>query len=159
MDSWKELCKWRPESADEIMDLATSIRREFVNSRGAAKNLTPQGDHVYAHGLLFLRDALLLQVFQHAIKHGDPGLVLRVLKFWVYSFRGAGSTNYARECLEIFVQWNSGELTEEAKEALETSWFYNRWGKPGRFIASDQYLEHLNYWTKVGSSLLKYNYC
>lgn len=80
MSGWKELCGWRPENADEIMELAKEIRREFVNSREASRNLTPQGDHVYAHGLLFFRDALLLRVFQHAVKHGDPGLVLRVLK-------------------------------------------------------------------------------
>jgi hypothetical protein len=106
------------------------------------------GDHVLAHSVLFIRDALILQVFDHGLRSGDPGIVLRVLKFWMFSFRGAGQINYMRECLEVLLIWGH-EVSPELRSALEHSWFYNRWGKPGRFIALDLYLEHLNYWVKV----------
>jgi hypothetical protein len=134
-----------------VITLASDIRSRFVKPAETESYLTGEGDHVYAHGLLFLRDALLLRVFQHGIKTGDPGIVLRVIKFWFYAFRGSGKDNYARESLEILVQWGSGELTEEMKCALEATWFYNRWGLRNRFIPSDLYLEHLNYWLKVNN--------
>lgn len=69
--------------------------------------------------------------------------MLLVLKQWAYVFRGAGLTNYAREALEILATW-SAELPEPLQKNLERAWFVNRWGKKGRFIAADLYIEHLN---------------
>lgn len=130
------------------------IRKKYISSAEAEDCLASnEGDHVYAHGLLFFRDALLLQVFRHAVKHADPGIILRVLKYWCFSFKGAGSLNYCRETMEILIQWNSGELTPEMSSALEKTWFYNRWGAPGRYIPSDLYIEQLNYYLKVRSSI------
>lgn len=37
------------------------------------------------------------------------------------------------------------------RSVLEWLWFVNRLGKPGKWIAADLYLEHLNYWVKVCS--------
>src|SRR6201986_1651749 len=119
LKTWRDLAAWRPANAGEVISLARQIREQFANPGEAAKYLEEDGDNVYDHGILFLRDALLLRVFQHGGKFGDPGIVLRVIKVWLYSFRGAGMTNYARESLEVLVQWGSGELTEEMRVALE----------------------------------------
>jgi hypothetical protein len=146
---WDDLAEWQPTDGDQVMNVARRIRERFIDSCEAELCLREDGDHVYGHAILFLRDALLHRVFQHAVRHGDPGLVLRVIKYWLYSFRGAGMTNYARESMEVLVQWESGELDNAMKDALERTWFYNRWGDPTRFIASDLHLEHLNYYLKV----------
>lgn len=63
-------------------------------------------------------------------------------------FQGAGQHNYARECAEIPVIWKY-ELTEDLRRALERSWFVNRWGLEGHWIAADLYLEQLNLLVKV----------
>ncbi|KLO10526.1 hypothetical protein SCHPADRAFT_832446, partial [Schizopora paradoxa] len=122
---------------------------KFTSSKAAESAFKSQDDWL-ARSILFMRDALLFSEFESAVSFADPGRVLDVLKFWVYSFRGAGSHNYARECLDILVKWKY-ELTEAQRAAMERAWFVNRWGLPGRWIAADLYIEFLNYWIKVSS--------
>ncbi|KAJ6605654.1 hypothetical protein B0H10DRAFT_2229013 [Mycena sp. CBHHK59/15] len=83
----------------------------------------------------------------HTPTFADAGGVLRVLKYWAFSFRGASLHNYARECIEILLQWKY-ELAPESQAAKEQAWFFNRWGIRGRNIASDLYLEQNNFWVK-----------
>lgn len=54
------------------------------------------GDMVYENAVLFMRDMLNLEEVQWAIKQGDPGRVLLIVKIFALSFRGAGRTQYAR---------------------------------------------------------------
>ncbi|KAJ7877089.1 hypothetical protein B0H14DRAFT_3130270 [Mycena olivaceomarginata] len=110
-----------------------------------AKNID---DDYYAHSQYFIRDALIFCVFEHGVAFADAGVVLRVLKYWAFSFRGAGLHNYVRECIEILLQWKY-ELTPEMQRAKEQAWFFNRFGLWGRNIASDLYLEQNNFWVKV----------
>lgn len=56
---------------------------------------------VYENAILFLRDALISREYSDAIKAGDSGRVLLVLKIWALSFRGNGRTKYAYEMLSI----------------------------------------------------------
>jgi len=60
-----------------------------------------EGDMVYENAVLFLRDALISREYTDAIKAGDSGRVLLVLKMWALSFRGNGRTKYAYEMLHI----------------------------------------------------------
>ncbi|KAJ6612780.1 hypothetical protein B0H10DRAFT_1675933, partial [Mycena sp. CBHHK59/15] len=123
---------------DFVTDFTVAINAE------RAKDVN---DDYYAHSHYFIRDALIFCVFEHAVAFADAGPVLCVLKFWAFSFRGAGLHNYARECIEILLQWKY-ELTPEMQAAKEKAWFYNRWGTRGRNIASDLYLEQNNFWVK-----------
>ena len=97
-----------------------------------------------------MRDALFFMTFENAVATADAGLVLRVLKYWAFGFRGASQHNYARECVEILLHWKY-ELSAELRGALERSWFVNRWGKARRWIAADLYLEQCNFWVKVSA--------
>ena len=63
--------------------------------------LEAQGDMVFENACLFLRDALLMRLFADAVKSGDSGLVILVLKHWVFSYRGNGRTKYAHEMLHL----------------------------------------------------------
>jgi hypothetical protein len=103
-----------------------------------------------AHSIYFIRDSLFFCMFEKAVSFADPGQLIRVLKYWGLAFRGVGQHNYARECAEVLVRWKY-ELPDKLKRALERSWFINRWGKRGRSIASDLYLEQLNFWVKVSA--------
>ncbi|KZT63639.1 hypothetical protein DAEQUDRAFT_680057, partial [Daedalea quercina L-15889] len=128
-------------------DLAEEITRRFTMAEPAVK-AQKGGDDWMAHSIYFIRDALLFCEFEHAVAHADAGRVLRVLKYWAFSFEGAGQHNYARECVEVLVKWKY-ELPSGLRQALEKAWFVNRWGSPGRWIAADLYLEQCNYWVKV----------
>ncbi|KAI1795010.1 hypothetical protein LXA43DRAFT_939422 [Ganoderma leucocontextum] len=143
---WSALSKWRP-TYNEIRELAKRIQKEFTQS-ATARAASNAGDDWQAHEVYFIRDALLFLVFEHGVSTADAGIVLRVLKYWALSFRGASQHNYARECVEILVRWKY-ELSDELRAALERAWFVNRWGEPGRWIAADLYLEQCNFWVKV----------
>lgn len=119
-----------------------------------AENAKAINDDYLAHSIYFIRDALIFCEFEHAVSQADAGRVLRVLKYWTFSFRGASLHNYARECLEILLHWKY-ELSEDLRLALEQALFVNRWGLPGRWIPSDLYLEQLNFWVKVSTRLFE----
>ena len=57
---------------------------------------------VFENAVLFLRDALLTRLFADAVKAGDSGLVILVLKLWTFAYRGSGRSKYAHEMLHLF---------------------------------------------------------
>lgn len=59
------------------------------------------GDMVFENAILFLRDAVISREFSDAVKCGDSGRVVLVLKIWALSFRGNGRTKYAYEMLHV----------------------------------------------------------
>ncbi|KAJ7056827.1 hypothetical protein C8F01DRAFT_1087095 [Mycena amicta] len=142
---YSQLSKWQPTLAD-IQAIALTISTGFATAT-AAKEAQAAGDDWMAHSIYFIRDSLFFCMFEKAVSFADPGQLIRVLKYWSLAFRGVGQHNYARECAEILVRWKY-ELPDKLKQALERSWFINRWGKRGRSIASDLYLEQLNFWVK-----------
>ena len=64
-------------------------------------NNPKDGDMVFENAVLFLRDALISREFSDAVKAGDSGRVLMVLKAWALGFRGNGRTKYAYEMLHL----------------------------------------------------------
>lgn len=146
MKTWSELQSWRPD-LETVQKISLEIFEAFATSESAEK-AKKGGDDWLAHCIYFIRDALVFCEFEHAVSHADAGRVIRVFKFWALAFRGSGQHNYARECVEVLVKWKY-ELPPSLRLALEKSWFVNRWGEPSRWIASDLYLEQLNFWVKV----------
>lgn len=151
---WSELEKWEP-SLEELRILAEKIRLDFATANSARSAQEKQDDYM-AHDIYFIHDALVFLEFEQGVSHADAGRVLRVLKYWCLAFRGARQHNYARECAEILLRWKY-ETTPASRAVLERLWFVNLHGKPGRWIASDLYLEHLNYWVKVSTLTLYTN--
>jgi hypothetical protein len=77
------------QHVDRTADAPTLIREE------------QGGDMVFENAILFLRDALISREFSDAVKMGDSGRILLVLKMWALSFRGNGRTKYAYEMLHL----------------------------------------------------------
>ncbi|PPQ76515.1 hypothetical protein CVT24_010876 [Panaeolus cyanescens] len=138
---WSDLSDWRP-SLNEIRQLSSKIFKNWATTTSALAAKAAHDDWS-AHEAYFIRDALMFCEFEQAVAYADPGRVLRVMRYWCLGFRGAGQHNYARECAEILLHWKY-EMTPDLREAVERSWFVNRWGEDGRWIATDLYLEHLN---------------
>lgn len=148
---WSELAKWRPD-IDEIKSISKDIFERYATTAAAERAKDAQDDWL-AHCIYFIRDALFFCEFEHAVSHADAGRVVRIFKYWAFLYRGAGQHNYARECVEVILTWKY-ETTPAMRAALEKSWFVNRWGLKGRWIASDLYVEQLNYWVKVNYSTI-----
>ncbi|KAJ7876876.1 hypothetical protein B0H14DRAFT_2342476 [Mycena olivaceomarginata] len=142
---YSELAGWTPTLQD-IQAIALVISNDFATAT-AARKAQSAGDDWMAHSIYFIRDSLFFMLFEKAVSFADAGQLIRVLKYWGLAFRGVGQHNYARECAEVLVRWRY-ELTDKLRSALERSWFVNRFGKPGRFIPLDLYLEQLNFWVK-----------
>ncbi|KAK6984118.1 hypothetical protein R3P38DRAFT_3333003 [Favolaschia claudopus] len=96
-----------------------------------------KGDMVFENAVLFLRDALLTREFADAIKSGDSGRIVIILRLWAFSYRGNGRTKYAHEMLHILHNlicvW-----TNELRYI----------GKIKAFVEIDLVQEHLNFWIK-----------
>ncbi|KAJ7197913.1 hypothetical protein GGX14DRAFT_503908, partial [Mycena pura] len=142
---YSQLAGWTP-TLEDIQAIAVIISDDFATAT-AARKAQAAGDDWMAHSIYFIRDSLFFMLFEKAVSFADAGQLMRVLKYWGLAFRGVGQHNYARECAEVLIRWRY-ELTDKLRTALEKSWFVNRFGKPGRWIPSDLYLEQLNYWVK-----------
>ena len=71
-----------------------------IDMLGGEENPT-EGDMVFENACLFLQDALFLYLFNDAIKHGDSGHIIIILKVFALGYRGSGRTKYAIEALHV----------------------------------------------------------
>ncbi|KAH9174081.1 hypothetical protein EDB89DRAFT_1849372, partial [Lactarius sanguifluus] len=154
--TWSTLCGHAEAIVDTFTDarmvynLRCSHRQEDEapkESRGGQERGTLGGDMVFKNAVLFLRDGLILREFSNAIKSGDSGRVLLVLKLWAFSFRGSGRSKYAYEVLHLL-----HNITHVWPEPVVTivlnNWLVNLTGKANSFVELDLMQEHLNYWIK-----------
>ncbi|PPQ92857.1 hypothetical protein CVT25_004345 [Psilocybe cyanescens] len=130
---------------------ATTGVNEIINGHDTpAKRSLPtelQGDMVFENACLFLRDALLTRLFADAIKSGDSGIVILVLKHWVFSYRGNGRTKYAHEMLHLLHNLIN-VWTKEIRKVVIQNWLLNPTGRANAFVEIDLVQEHLNFWIK-----------
>ncbi|KAH9008822.1 hypothetical protein EDB84DRAFT_1549546, partial [Lactarius hengduanensis] len=117
-------------------------------SCGGQERGTLGGDMVFENAILFLRDGLILREFSDAIKSGDSGRVLLVLKLWALSFRGSGRSKYAYEVLHLLHNVTH-VWPEPVVRIVLNNWLVNPTGKANSFVELDLMQEHLNYWIKT----------
>ena len=79
----------------------SAVRELWKNRETFSGGKLTEGDMVFENAVLFLRDALISREFSDAVKAGDSGRVVLVLKTWALSFRGNGRTKYAYEMLHL----------------------------------------------------------
>ncbi|KAH9015410.1 hypothetical protein EDB84DRAFT_1671051 [Lactarius hengduanensis] len=106
------------------------------------------GDMIFENAVLFLRDGLILREFSDAIKSGDSGRVLLVLKLWAFGFRGSGRSKYAYEVLHLLHNVTH-VWPEPVVRIVLNNWLVNPTGKANSFVELDLMQEHLNYWIKT----------
>ncbi|KAF8070439.1 hypothetical protein FPV67DRAFT_1487410 [Lyophyllum atratum] len=144
-NSVDDLKSWVP-TCEEFEELVIQIAERYTTT-AAAHDALEFGDEVLAHSILFIRDALFFWEFCDAVRDADVGRMWVVYDFWVFMFRGAGCHNYRNELLEMKAQFEY-EFPPLLRELVERTWLVNRWGKKGRSIPTDLYLEHNNGFTK-----------
>ncbi|KAH9886957.1 hypothetical protein C8Q73DRAFT_608284, partial [Cubamyces lactineus] len=100
-------------------------------------DFVPQkGDTVFEGAILFMRDALVLREFTDAVKVGDSGRVVNVLKLWTLSFRGSGRVKYAYEMLHLIHNLTHVWPAPLRKIILQ-NWLVNPTGKPDAWVEVD----------------------
>ena len=90
----------------ELNEYAREVVRQFADARvvhklrrAREKDGKDSGDMVFENAVLALRDSLALREFTDAIKAGDSGRVVLILKLWALMYRGSERTKYAHEVL------------------------------------------------------------
>ncbi|KAI5822794.1 hypothetical protein K523DRAFT_406741 [Schizophyllum commune Tattone D] len=139
----------------ELNEYAREVVRQFADARvvhklrrAREKDGKDSGDMVFENAVLFIRDGLLLREFNDAIKAGDSGRIILVLKTWAFSFRAQGRSRYATEILYLI--HNLTHVWPPAiREAVLSNWLVNPSGKPNANHPVDLLQEHNNLLTKV----------
>ncbi|KAL4243608.1 protein of unknown function DUF6589 [Abortiporus biennis] len=106
-----------------------------------------KGDMVFENALLFMRDALIVHEFNDAIKAGDSGCVVVILKHLAYTYHECGQTKYAQDVL--FLIHNLTKVWPAELNLVLKNWLVNSTGKDNTWVPVDLVQEHLNYWIKV----------
>lgn len=95
-------------TAEKLRLYAEAVLSTYINNQAIAKLCREpakgkegkqKGDMVWENACLFLQDALLLRLFCDAIKLGNSGRIVVILKLWALSFRAQGRMKYAQEVL------------------------------------------------------------
>lgn len=93
------------EKREEERRAWEAARQEQVPSQGpeddTEKFVPKEGDEVLENAILYMRDGLVMREYNDAVKSGDSGRVVTVLKLWALAFRGSGRTKYAYEMLHL----------------------------------------------------------
>ncbi|KAF8162231.1 hypothetical protein BJ912DRAFT_1098508 [Pholiota molesta] len=133
-----------------LVDDLRSQRAEWIDEleEDGDSSRPTEGDAVFENASLFLRDALISREFNDAIKAGDSGRVILVLKIWALSFRGSGRTKYAYEMLHL-IHNLTNVWPKPIQNIVMKNWLLNPSGLPNRFIEMDLVQEHLNLKIKV----------
>lgn len=116
----------------------------------------PTDDHVRAYACEVVSLGLLLMEFNYAIRKGDGTRILHCWHFFLLLFKASGRKNYAIEALILLTQHRYLFIPRMAKQ-LQWSRTINVHGQPGKNIAADLHMEHLNHACKEAISRLGAN--
>ncbi|KAJ6543196.1 hypothetical protein DFH09DRAFT_1088897 [Mycena vulgaris] len=140
------LAKWKP-TVTGLSDFAQDFVAEFTITSNVEMSKSVNDDY-RAHSQLFIRDAMIFCVFEHAVAFADAGVVLRALTYW-------HSRSVVLVCIitpgNVSRSWSSGNTSSHRPCERPR----NRLGSSidgvseERNIASDLYLEQNNFWVKV----------
>ncbi|KAF8964882.1 hypothetical protein BDZ97DRAFT_1806411 [Flammula alnicola] len=135
------------ESLDKFSILCSSISDKFLipsmNRLEADGIKTIAGNTNSGHAVLLMHDLMLLREMRHAIKHGHPTRIHRIVRFWTPMFYAGGSFNYANEFMELLHNMEHDWPSDSAQVAFN-GMLVNSTGKPGNFKEADIRCEHLN---------------
>ncbi|RPB20895.1 hypothetical protein L211DRAFT_791404 [Terfezia boudieri ATCC MYA-4762] len=99
-------------------------------------------DVVLENMLLFVRCGLEIRAYYKAVRGGDVGLMERIMEAWGVQFVGSRQSNYGDALMDIragmLVEWNA-----ELKKVVRGNWVINPWGRPGKTLGLDEFMEEM----------------
>lgn len=90
-------------ASSAIVDRLRQARHVHLRTHDQQADTEPPivGDMVFENAVLFMRDTLIVREFCDAIKVGDSGRIVLLLKIFAFMYRGTGRTKYAYEMLHL----------------------------------------------------------
>ncbi|KAJ7803474.1 hypothetical protein B0H14DRAFT_2613252 [Mycena olivaceomarginata] len=139
-------------SAHNILTAAATTSRSKPKRIRTTANAQParnfsSGDQAMITLCHFMRVTLWYIELCAATAEGDIGRVFEVLKLLLFSFWGAGSTNYGNELLELACNFLY-EYSDALKIAVLNNYLVNLSGRVGHWLPLDLLQEHFNFWIK-----------
>ncbi|KAF8804759.1 hypothetical protein BYT27DRAFT_7225347 [Phlegmacium glaucopus] len=139
------------QSIDEIASVAQWILNELCSGRRVEK-LRQQSplkrDVPFENICLFKRNCLYLRQLKYAIKRGDIGAILDIIKHVMLAFRGTGKTlKYADALFSLTVRLK--RMDPKVQKAWLMNWLANLSNEPDGFKEMDLLQEHFNFWAKI----------
>ena len=137
-------------SPQEFLDLVEGIRQmafsKEVRSRANEDSTEGPGleDEEFTNHVRFLQEMETYCTLKHATKHGDVGLLQRVISRCCIYFHGAKTFNYAREMLEMQRLISTEACSPELRRAILVNSLINVQGKEDSFKEVDLDIEHHN---------------
>ncbi|KIJ42067.1 hypothetical protein M422DRAFT_171500 [Sphaerobolus stellatus SS14] len=137
-------------SPEEFMQVSEQVFERSFTSQAvhSIRRLDQeQRDYFYEHTLLYNRDVLVYLEYCDAIRTGDIGRVLNVLRVWMIMMRGENRMpKYADMIFETLTRLE--EWAPRLCELFLNNWLVNLSGKPNGWKEVDLLQEHQNYWNK-----------
>ena len=130
-------------AAMKIVEEYVDIQYPVIREKKSSAKKEVEEDRVKEYGKEVLTLGCFYLEYRDAIREGDGVRVLRCWKFLLLYCRATGHSNYANEALNILLQ-HEFILPPRLSEQLLYSRFVNTAGLPGKNIAADLHLEHLN---------------
>ena len=135
------------ERRECLKRLCRQVYDKFVsfkyNNADSSPEVADTDDGVCQYSVQLLRLGCFYLEYSDAIREGDGGRVLRCWKYLLPIFFAAGNRNYACEAANLLVQ-HFYTLPPRLSAQLIWSRFINVHGRPGKNIAGDLHMEHLN---------------
>ena len=125
-----------------LKHISLMIVNEFVDFSFATEDSFTTDDKVFQYAKQVLSLGLFYIEFSDAIREGG-GEVLWCWHYMLPIFLGAGRTNYSTEALTMLFQY-AHAMSLRLAEQIKWSQFVNVHGHPGKNIATDLHMEHLN---------------
>lgn len=137
-DVWMLDDEGRKKVLDEV---CSEVVERFVEF-SFMEEFPPEKDSIYCYSKRLLGLGCFFLEYCDAIKEGDGLRVLRCWRYLLPIFLGTGRTNYSCEVLNMLHQ----QLTLPPCLSNQLLWsrFVNVHGLPGRNIAGDLHMEHIN---------------
>ncbi|KAJ6465270.1 hypothetical protein C8R45DRAFT_1173671 [Mycena sanguinolenta] len=134
-------------STDAFMKLARQITDQFlmpsIDRLEAEGVKTLRGQTPSGHAVLLMHDLMTLREMRHAIKHGHPERMERMLKYWTPMYYAGGGYNYANERMELLPNLNH-DWPADISPILRGGMIMNNAGGPTSFKETDIRVEQFN---------------
>ncbi|KAJ7257349.1 hypothetical protein C8J57DRAFT_1074436 [Mycena rebaudengoi] len=130
-----------------FMSLCTQISSQLLmpsvdklEAEGIKKLL---GHTASGHAVLLMHDLMTIREMRHAVKHGHPERMERMLKYWTPMFYAGGSYNYANELMELLHNLKH-DWPADISPILRGGMLMNNDGGSAKFKETDIRVEQFN---------------
>ena len=133
-----------PEQRWKVMSLAMKqLIDKFINISYPSASKVKDDDHILAYAKEVMSLGLLLVEFNDGIREGDGERIIRCWRYFLPLFKACGRKNYVVEAFNLLFQYEY-LFTPRMKQQLLWDRTINVHGRPGKNVAMDLHMEHIN---------------